>query len=82
MARTKDWNLVVQEANDNFTTLIDAADSSTTYIGKAKLGTATTESRWQVKKISVNGSVTTIAFAGGDDAFNDVWDDRASLSYN
>lgn len=61
---------------------IDEVDSSTTYIGKAFPGSATTDALWQIKRIVVNGTVTSITYAGGDDAFNQVWDDRASLSYS
>lgn len=63
-------------------TLIDAVDSSTTYIGDTAPGTATSSALWRIKKISVSGTVTTIAFAGGADQFNQVWDDRVSLSYS
>lgn len=63
-------------------TKIDVPDTSTTYIGKAKIGTASSSALWQIKKISVSGDVTSITFAGGSDSYNQVWDDRASLSYS
>jgi len=66
----------------NFTTLIDSADATTIYIGKAQLGTATNATGWQIKKISISGSVTTIAWAGGTDDFVNVWDSRASYTYS
>lgn len=80
--RNKDWNIIVQEDHDNFTTKIDSADANTTYIGKAVFGTATTSAKWQIKKISISGNVTTISFANGDDDFNQIWDNRSSLSYS
>lgn len=82
MARNKDWNLILSEYSDNFTTLVDEVDATTTYIGKAAPGTSTSAARWQIYKVSIVSTVTTIAYAGGDDAFNQVWDDRASLSYS
>ena len=82
MTRNKDWNLITQEDSDNFTTKIDAADANTTYIGKAKFGLATSVARWQIKKISISGNVTTISWANGDDDFNQIWDNRASLTYS
>lgn len=63
-------------------TAIDAVDSSTTYIGKAKQGTATSADDWQIKKILTSGSITTISYAGGTDTYDKVWDDRDSYSYS
>ncbi len=80
--RKKDWNLILQEASENYKILIDEVDANTTYIGKAKHGTNTSDAQWQIKKISVSGTVTSISFANGDDAFNQIWDNRTSLSYS
>lgn len=82
MVRLKDWNLILQESHDNFTSLIDEVSSSVTYLGKAQIGSATSDSSWQIQKISVSGTVTTIAWADGTDAFTNVWDDRASYTYS
>jgi len=79
--RKKDWNLITQEADDNYTVLIDEPDTSTTYIGRAKLGTLTSEAQWQIQKMAVAGNVTSIKWAGGDDDFNQIWDNRTSLTY-
>lgn len=80
--RKKDYNIITQESHDNFTLLIDDADSTTTYIGKTFLGNPTSLNKWQIRKLTVVGTVTSIGWAGGDDDFNQVWDDRASLSYS
>lgn len=69
-------------SNANETILIDAVDSSTTYLGKAAIGTATSVTSWQIKKISVSGAITTIAFAGGTDNYINEWDERAGYSYS
>lgn len=69
-------------SNGNFTTKVDVVDSSTTYIGTSQIGTSVSSAGWQIKKITVSGSVTSIAWAGASDAFTNVWDDRASLSYS
>lgn len=63
-------------------TYIDESSSTTTYIGKAGIGTSTSSSSWQIKKILISGTVTSITYAGGTDNYNQVWDDRASLSYS
>lgn len=64
-----------------YTTRIDEASGTVTYIGDADPGTATSASSWRVKKID-SSSGTSILFAGGDDTFVNAWDDRASLSYS
>jgi hypothetical protein len=63
-------------------TYIDAASSSVTYIGFAQAGTATSSASWMIKKILISGNVTSIAYAGGEDNYNQVWDNRASLVYS
>jgi hypothetical protein len=60
--------------------LIDEADSTTTYICEAVPGTATSAAAWRVQRVSVSGTVTTIRYAGTG-AFNQVADNRASLTY-
>ena len=50
------------------------------YVGEAAIGTATSAASWRIKKIdSSSGIVITWA---GPGVFNQVWDDRASLSYS
>lgn len=65
----------------NLSIAIDEADSSTTYIGIAQIATSTSAASWQIKKLSVSGNVTTITWADGDDIANNIWNDRASLTY-
>ena len=55
----------------------------TEYIGYALPGTPKASAKWLIKKLTYSGSlVTDIQFANGVIAFNQVWDDRASLSYS
>lgn len=70
--------------NTNESLVIDEADASTTYIGKTSVGSATDTSSaiWQIVKISISGTVTTMSHADGNDNFDNIWDNRASLSYS
>jgi hypothetical protein len=61
---------------------IDEADATTTYIGLALPGTATSAASWQIKKIGVSSTVTTISWADGNEDFDNIFDNRASLSYS
>lgn len=60
------------------------AEDRDEYIGIAKPGTASSAAAWQIRKITYSGTgrVTDVQWAGGSDLFNQVWDDRASLSYS
>jgi hypothetical protein len=62
-------------------THIDSVDANTTYIGEAKLGASTSDAVWQILKIVKVGTVTSILSADSDLRFNNVFDDRTSLTY-
>lgn len=66
----------------NRTILIDQPDVNTTYLGIAIFGAATSATIWQIKKIFVNGSLTSIQWANGSDSENNVWDNRTSYTYS
>lgn len=61
----------------------DQVNSTTAYAGKALPGTLTSSANWQIKKLTfgTDGDVTT-QFADGDSNFDNIWDNRASLSYS
>jgi hypothetical protein len=61
---------------------IDEASSTVTYVGRAEPGTAEGSAAWQIKKISVSGSVTTITWADGNENYDNIWSNRAALSYS
>jgi len=54
------------------------------YLGSAKSGTATSSALWRIKKLTYDSSnnLTNIQLADGNDDFDNVYDDRASLSYS
>ena len=60
------------------------ANGNPIYIGKALPGTAKTASGWQIMKITydANGNATDIQWAGGSDAFDKIWNDRATYAYS
>lgn len=59
----------------------DSGDANVSYIGKAPPGTATSAAKWQIKKIDkTTGTIGTLA--DGDANFDNVWDNRESLSYS
>ena len=64
--------------------LDDVTTTSMTYVGKAAMGSATSAASWQIKRIDESGTPNTlvIKWADGDASFNNVWDNRASLTYS
>lgn len=54
------------------------------YVGIAAPGTATSAANWQIKKMTYdsNNNVTAVQYGGGTASFNQIWDNRASLTYS
>jgi hypothetical protein len=61
------------------------ADNKTTggviYIGYADAGTATSAASWRIKKVDIS-NYPVITWADGDTNFNNVFDNRVSLTYS
>lgn len=66
----------------NYKTLVDAATATVTYIGDANPGTATSAAEWRIRRLTEVGDDVTVEWADGNDTFDNIWDDRASLSYS
>ena len=63
----------------------DEQPTGTTYIGRAHPGAATADAVWQISRVVVVAGpppTTTITWADGDSKSNNIWDDRAALSYS
>lgn len=65
-----------------FSTRLDEASASVTYVGQAVVGSAEGDPVWQIKKITESGTVTKIEYADGEQSFDKVWTNRASLTYS
>ena len=64
-----------------FALQLDAV-GTTTYIGEALPGTLTSAALWRIKKMVETGADLVITWADGNENFDNVWDDRAGLSYS
>lgn len=62
--------------------IVDEASATVTYVGEAQPGSATSGALWRVKRLTQSGVILFIEWADGDGLFNNVWDNRASLSYS
>ena len=52
------------------------------YTGAAAAGAATSAAVWQVKRLDTSDAELPDIFANGSTKFDQVWDDRATLSYS
>lgn len=68
-------------ANSGLAMELDVASATVTYFGEAEAGSATSGALWRIRKLTTTGDDLSIKWADGDALFNNVWDDRASLSY-
>lgn len=61
--------------------LDDTTTANVTYIGKAATGSSAASAVWQIAKLDTSSGLIK-TWADGDASFNNVWNDRASLSYS
>ncbi len=60
---------------------LDEASTTTTYVCHADPGTETSAARWRIKRLLKTGNVTRGVHADGNAKFDNIADDRASLTY-
>lgn len=72
----------ITRAREPEITLLIDEQGAITYLGRAKLGTATSETKWQVRRIQLSGTQNTFQYANGSRRYNQIWDNRAALSYS
>ena len=58
--------------------IVDQATSTLIYLGEGLFGALTSEAKWKIKKIDLSSGVR-ITSASTD--FDQIWDNRASLTY-
>ena len=72
---------IINPKEAEITLLIDE-QGTTTYLGRAKRGTATSDAAWQIRRITFNGTTNTFQYANGSNRYNQIWDNRTSLTYS
>lgn len=61
---------------------IDEVNGNLTYIGRAKMGSTGAQAVWQIRRLLKTGTATKIEYTDGNRRFDNIWDDRATLSYS
>ncbi len=59
----------------------DDSASPVLYLAEGPTGAATSAALWRIMRITTSSGVV-IEWADGNDLFDNVWDNRASLSYS
>lgn len=59
----------------------DYTTANIIYIGIARVGTPTSDAYWQIQKIDETTG-TVITWADGNDNFDNIWDNRTSITYS
>jgi hypothetical protein len=60
-----------------------ASPPNVIYIGLAVPGTAKSDAKWQIRKMTYSGSnMDQTLYANGNRLFNNVWNNRAALAYS
>lgn len=68
-------------AEPAFAARIDDSADPIIYIGKAAIGSSTASAVWQITKLDTSSGLVK-TWADGDASFNNIWDNRAALSYS
>lgn len=83
------WERMSQPGAATTTNYITKIDDTTTtdmiYIGKAALtgsAVATSSAVWQIKRLDSSSLALDKKWADGNDSFDNIWDNRASLTYS
>jgi Collagen triple helix repeat (20 copies) len=75
------WSNSQEDSMANQNVQLDVVDASVTYIGYAAAGSSTSSASWKIKKITTTGDDIAITWADGNTNFDNIWDNRAALTY-
>lgn len=77
-APPREYNLRLGE----FPSKIDEVTTTLVYVGYSQTtGADPSLEVWKIKKIEQTGTVWEIKYADGDEQYDNIWDNRASLNY-
>jgi hypothetical protein len=63
------------------TVRLDEVSDTLFYVGKALIGKVNSDANWLIIRYTTVGNVLMSEYANGSEAFNQVWNNRASLTY-
>lgn len=63
-------------------TRLDTVSTTLFYVGVAAVGQSESAAAWAIRKVTTTGTVLSVEWADGNDNYDNVWANRASLSYS
>lgn len=63
------------------TVRLDQVSDTLFYVGKALIGKVDSDANWLIVRYTTTGVILKSEYANGSEAFNQVWNDRATLIY-
>ena len=72
--------VTIEELMNLTPTIVDEATAETTYLGYST-GTSTAAATWAIVKVVESGGLTYFYVVQGGMYFNQIWDNRAALTY-
>ena len=60
---------------------VDEVSPTLTYLGYAPVASSPADAVWKIKRVQVIGTETIFSYADGDKNFNNIWNDRATITY-
>lgn len=70
--------VAVTNEDDSSGLRVDQASSTVIYLGEGLFGALTSEAKWKIKKIDLSSGV---AITAASESFDQIWDNRAGLTY-
>jgi len=71
-----------EQRSDNIYALrLDQATATIAYVGEASTSASPAAAIWRIKRLDTTAGLV-IQWADGNSHFDNVWDDRATLSYS
>lgn len=61
---------------------VDNVGDAVFYHGWAAIGSSSASAVWKICKVTLTGDDSVTTWADGDAEYNNIWDNRASLSYS
>lgn len=78
-------DILLEMQTDNLdkrlTVRLDEISDTLFYVGYALIGSLDSEAKWLIIKYTTTGVVLKSEYANGVEAFNQVWNDRTTLTY-
>lgn len=67
--------------NPSYAKRYDQVSDTLAYLGEAAAGSGVSDSTWRIQRLDFTGGNVVVQWADGNSSFDNVWNNRASLTY-